>query len=118
MRGHDEHADRLTALQREVGQLRHAVVSHAVIDQAIGVVVAVGGMSPGQGWEALRRISQHTNTKLREVARCLVEWPASGLLSEPIHRTLTEEVERHREAAGGAPVAAYDAWAVRCGDTE
>ncbi|MEW2260139.1 ANTAR domain-containing protein [Streptomyces sp. NPDC047869] len=118
MRGHDEQADRLTALQEEVSQLRHAVVSHAVIDQAIGVVVAVGGVSAGQGWEVLRRISQHTNTKLREVARCLVEWPASGLLPEPIDRALGEAVERVRDATALAPADGYDAWAVRCGSPE
>ncbi|MFJ3714564.1 ANTAR domain-containing protein [Streptomyces sp. NPDC090057] len=114
MRGHDEQADRLTALQREVDQLRHAVVSHAVIDQAIGVVVAIGGLTAGQGWEVLRQVSQHTNTKLREVARCLVEWPASSLLPDPIDRALTEAVERERASTAGTPADRYDAWAVRC----
>ena len=37
----DEETDELAALQQEVTQLRTAVVSHAVIDQAIGVVICV-----------------------------------------------------------------------------
>ena len=118
MRGHDEQADRLAALQKEVSQLRHAVVSHAVIDQAIGVVVAVGGLSAGQGWEALVRVSQHTNIKLREVARRLVEWPASGSLPEPIDRALTEAMEQERHATALVPADRYDAWTARCGPLE
>jgi hypothetical protein len=43
MIGHDEQTDRLGALREEVAQPRRAVSSHALVDQAIGVVVTVGG---------------------------------------------------------------------------
>ncbi|MFF7238147.1 ANTAR domain-containing protein [Streptomyces collinus] len=39
-------ADRIGELQAEVAQLREAVASHAVVDQAIGMVVALGRMTP------------------------------------------------------------------------
>ncbi|MFJ6122526.1 ANTAR domain-containing protein [Streptomyces sp. NPDC054775] len=92
-----EHMDRVTVLQQEVEQLRSAVVSHALIDQAIGAVVTVGGLRPEQGWEVLKHISQHTDVKLREVARVLVQWPADGPLPEVIRRALPRAVDHvHR----------------------
>lgn len=39
---------RTLALQEEVEQLKEAVASHAVVDQAIGVVVALGRMTPDE----------------------------------------------------------------------
>lgn len=40
---------RILALQEEVEQLKEAVSSHAVVDQAIGVVVALGRITPEEG---------------------------------------------------------------------
>ncbi|MEU2221823.1 ANTAR domain-containing protein [Streptomyces sp. NPDC018347] len=102
MIGRDEQTDQLRALQEEVGQLRQALVSHALIDQAIGVVMTVSGLRPEQGWDALRHMSQHTNIKLREVARCLVEWPTRGRLPEVIRRSLPAAVD-HARATADAP---------------
>lgn len=103
MIGRDEQADQLAALQEEVTQLRQAVVSHALVDQAIGVVITAGGLRPDQGWEVLRQVSQHTNVKLREVARCVVEWPAGGRLPDAIRRALSDAVARARDAERAAP---------------
>ncbi|MFG2791426.1 ANTAR domain-containing protein [Streptomyces sp. NPDC048419] len=97
MIGEDEDADHLTALQEEVQHLRHAVDSHALVDQAIGVVITVAGLRPDQGWGVLKHISQHTNVKLREVARCLVQWPAGGSpLPEVIRTALPHAVDHAR----------------------
>ncbi|MFC9931856.1 ANTAR domain-containing protein [Streptomyces sp. NPDC127190] len=98
MTGDDEETDQLAALQQEVTQLRTAVVSHAVIDQAIGVVICVGGLRPEQGWDVLREVSQHTNIKLREVADCLVHWPSSGQMPAGVRRALSAAVARARES--------------------
>ncbi|MGJ5748668.1 ANTAR domain-containing protein [Streptomyces puniciscabiei] len=95
----DERTDELAALQEEVTQLRTAVVSHAVIDQAIGVVISVGGLRPEQGWDVLREVSQHTNIKLREVARYLVHWPSGGQLPAGVRRALSAAVARARDSA-------------------
>ncbi|MDH6695808.1 MULTISPECIES: ANTAR domain-containing protein [Streptomyces] len=75
-----EHDNRISALREEVTQLHRAVASHAVVDQAIGVVVAYAGLRPDTAWEVLREISQHCNIKLREVAEHLVRWPRLGEL--------------------------------------
>ncbi|WP_432021369.1 ANTAR domain-containing protein, partial [Streptomyces sp. 1222.5] len=58
-----------------MGQLKHAVTSHAVVDQAIGVVVALSGLSPVAAFEVLREVSQRTNVKLIDVAVSVVQWP-------------------------------------------
>ncbi|MGW2638108.1 ANTAR domain-containing protein [Streptomyces sp. NPDC001348] len=71
-------------LERERAQLKRAVTSHAVIDQAIGVVVAVGRIAPEEGWRVLRDVSQRTNTKLRTVADHILEFGQGGTLPEPI----------------------------------
>lgn len=42
--------DRVFELEEEVQQLKETVVSHAVVDQAIGVMVAPGRVTPDQGW--------------------------------------------------------------------
>lgn len=103
MIGPDEQTDQqqVKALQDELDQLRQALVSRALVDQAIGVVITVGGLRREQGWEVLKHISQHTNVKLREVARCLVEWPARRRLPEVIRRALPAAM-KHARARSGA----------------
>ncbi|MGW3461764.1 ANTAR domain-containing protein [Streptomyces olivaceoviridis] len=113
MIGRDEQTDQLEALQEEVEQLRRALGSHALVDQAIGVVITVGGLRPEQGWEVLRHISQHTNIKLREVARCLVQWPTRRRLPEAIRGALPAALEHARTQAEGADRG--DEREVRCG---
>ncbi len=54
------------------GQLREAMESRAVIEQAKGVLIALHGIDADEAFQALRRESQRTNTKLREVAGQLV----------------------------------------------
>ncbi|WP_189817948.1 ANTAR domain-containing protein [Streptomyces olivaceoviridis] len=113
MIGRDEQTDQLEALQEEVEQLRRALGSHALVDQAIGVVITVGGLRPEQGWEVLRHISQHTNIKLREVARCLVQWPTHRRLPEAIRGALPAALEHARTQAEAADRG--DEREVRCG---
>ena len=60
-------------------QLQEAVVSHAVVDQAIGVVVTLGG---DQDFQVLREVSQHTNVKLRQVSEQIVNRVHSEQLSD------------------------------------
>ncbi|MGY0488117.1 ANTAR domain-containing protein [Streptomyces sp. WG-D5] len=61
-------AEENARLRTEVAQLKQALTSHAVIDQAIGVVVVLGEVSPDEAWRVLREVSQRTNVKLRLVA--------------------------------------------------
>ena len=63
------------------GQLRESLASRSVIDQALGIIMASGGIGPGDGdrhctqaraVELLRTASQNTNTKLQDLARAIV----------------------------------------------
>ncbi|MFJ4639064.1 ANTAR domain-containing protein [Streptomyces hygroscopicus] len=92
--GKDDLLKKIADLEEEVGQLRQAVVSHAVIDQAIGVVIAHGRLLPEQGWDVLKAVSQHTNTKLREIAEQIVQWPHCGWLPEGTHQALEAALTR------------------------
>ncbi|MET9563713.1 ANTAR domain-containing protein [Streptomyces tauricus] len=91
-------AERVEQLRNENAQLHEAVRSHAVVDQAIGVVVALGRLTPEQGWDVLREISQRTNVKLRHVAQLLVDWARTGEMDPDLHKELQQQLERVRPA--------------------
>ncbi|MEN8654273.1 ANTAR domain-containing protein [Streptomyces sp. 21So2-11] len=84
----------LRSLREEVAQLKQAVASHADVDQAIGVICAVGQLTPDQAWEVLVEVSQHTNTKVRSVADRLVEWTCEGSLPPDIEVALKASMAR------------------------
>lgn len=90
----DGGADRILQLEKEVQQLKDAVVSHAVVDQAIGMIVALGRISPDQGWAVLKEVSQRTNIKLRRVADMILVWGRTGLLPAEVRTVLTEVLDR------------------------
>ncbi|WP_432135395.1 MULTISPECIES: ANTAR domain-containing protein [unclassified Streptomyces] len=81
-------------LREEVDQLKEAVASHAVVDQAIGMVVALGRVSPDQAWTVLREVSQHTNIKLRNVAELILLWGRTGRMPLEIHAALEDCLDR------------------------
>lgn len=90
----DGGADRILQLEREVQQLKEAVVSHAVVDQAIGMIVALGRVSPDQGWAVLKEVSQRTNIKLRNVADMILVWGRTGVLPTEVRTVLEEVLDR------------------------
>ncbi|MEV2216007.1 ANTAR domain-containing protein [Streptomyces sp. NPDC050997] len=90
-----DESDRIFALQEEVDQLKEAVASHAVVDQAIGMVVALGRVTPDQGWEVLKNVSQHTNIKLREVAELILLWARAGEMPPEIRAHLEDALDRY-----------------------
>jgi GAF domain-containing protein len=53
-------------------QLRAALASRAVIDQALGIIMAQERCTPGRAFEILRAASQNRNVKLRDVADSIV----------------------------------------------
>ncbi|MGW6928200.1 ANTAR domain-containing protein [Streptomyces sp. NPDC054950] len=81
-------------LEQENAQLRQAVDSHAVVDQAIGVLVAVHRIAPAAGFEALREVSQHTNIKLHAVAERVIGWALGQSLPQTVERELGQAVQR------------------------
>ncbi len=64
--------DRLHALEVEVAQLRTAMASRAVIEQAKGVLMLLTGCADQVAFGLLTHISSHTHRKVREVAQELV----------------------------------------------
>ncbi|MGW2690024.1 ANTAR domain-containing protein [Streptomyces sp. NPDC001414] len=89
---------KISELQREIGQLQEAIVSHAAVDQAIGVVIALGGLRPDQGFEVLREVSQHTNFKLRQISEMIVDWVHSEQLPDEIRTALDKALTTARSA--------------------
>jgi len=63
-----ERAERLRLLEEEVEQLRQALASRPVIDQARGILMATQGCTSEEAWTILRQTSQLSNTKLHAVA--------------------------------------------------
>ena len=90
----DTGSDQVLQLQEQVRQLKEAVVSHAVVDQAIGMVVVLGRVAPDQGWTILREVSQHTNVKLRDVAETILVWGRTGVMPPRIRAALEDALDR------------------------
>jgi GAF domain-containing protein len=59
--------------QREAVQLRNAVESRAVVDQAKGILMHALGCSAAAALERMRRVSQTQHVKVTDVARQIVE---------------------------------------------
>ncbi|WP_329535539.1 ANTAR domain-containing protein [Streptomyces sp. NBC_01450] len=97
--------DRIVELREEVDQLTEAVTSHATVDQAIGMMVALGRVSPDQGWAVLQEVSQHTNVKLRAIAEMILVWGRQGDLPPEIRAVLEETLDKYgpTQIPGGSP---------------
>ncbi|MEU9187089.1 ANTAR domain-containing protein [Streptomyces sp. NPDC048484] len=74
--------------RREAQQLRKAMKSRPTIDMARGILMTAYSCSPDDAWEMLVTVSQHSNTKLHEVAEALV---AATARQEP----LPERLQQH-----------------------
>ncbi|MET8787647.1 ANTAR domain-containing protein [Streptomyces sp. NPDC004589] len=85
--------DEVEELEAKVAQLKQAVASYAVVDQAIGVVVAVAGTTPDKAWDVLRETFMSTNIKLRHVAELIITWGATGVLASDIREELTRRLK-------------------------
>lgn len=82
-------------------QLQRALASRAVIDQAIGMVMALAPCSSGTAKSLLVNISQHSNIKLREVAAALVATADGEALPQALHKELRHALRRlHAETDG------------------
>lgn len=92
-----ERAEQLRLLRAEIAQLRHAIDSRPVIDQARGVLMAAHSCTSEQAWDVLREASQRTNTKLRDVAGALTAStaPDGPAPPESLRAALRAAVARH-----------------------
>ncbi|MFI5662526.1 ANTAR domain-containing protein [Streptomyces sp. NPDC051684] len=82
-------------LHTEVAQLKQAVTSHALVDQAIGVVVVLGRIPPEDAWRVLRDVSQRANVKLNLVAEHLLDFAQGGLLPDDEREELQRAMVRY-----------------------
>jgi hypothetical protein len=65
--------DRLHALEVEIAQLRTAMISRAVIEQAKGVLMLLTGCGDHVAFDLLTHISSHTHRKVRDIAQEVVD---------------------------------------------
>ncbi|MFI6567245.1 ANTAR domain-containing protein [Streptomyces sp. NPDC050534] len=82
-------------LEEECSQLRQALSSHAIVDQAIGALVVLGQIPPEEAWRGLRDVSQRTNTKLRTVAEHVMAFAQGADLPEPERIELQRAISRY-----------------------
>ena len=68
----------LDECQEEVDDLRMALATRPVIDQAKGVLIARHGCTPDQAFEMLTDASQRANVKVREIAARIVSSMQDG----------------------------------------
>ncbi|WP_327085620.1 GAF and ANTAR domain-containing protein [Nonomuraea sp. NBC_01738] len=57
----------------DAAQLHEALAGRAVIDQAKGIIMSTSGCSAEAAFEELRRVSQHHQVKVADLAKLLVE---------------------------------------------
>jgi GAF domain-containing protein len=59
-------------------QMKHAMATRAVIEQAKGIIMRDRHCTPDEAFDALVRLSQESHLKLRDVAQRLVDHVANG----------------------------------------
>ncbi len=69
--GAAEPADRASALEAEVAQMRSAMASRATIEQAKGILMLLTSCSDAVAFDLLAHISSHTHRKVRDVAESI-----------------------------------------------
>lgn len=60
-------------VRTDAAQLQEALAGRSVIDQAKGIIMQTSGCTAEEAFEELRRISQHHQVKVADLARLLVE---------------------------------------------
>ncbi|MFJ8803433.1 ANTAR domain-containing protein [Streptomyces sp. NPDC102487] len=84
-----EHAKEL---RDENTQLKESLHARAVIDQATGIVVALGRLTPEQGEQIVHELAQHTGIKVRNVAQLLIDWARTGQLTTELRTELDRQL--------------------------
>ncbi|MGH4030991.1 ANTAR domain-containing protein [Actinomycetota bacterium Odt1-20B] len=77
--------------REEALQLRKAIERRPVIDMARGVLMAVWSCSQDEAWKILVQVSQHSNTKLFEVA--------TAVTATVRQQTMPDDLRKHLSAA-------------------
>ncbi|MVO88491.1 ANTAR domain-containing protein [Streptomyces sp. p1417] len=90
-------------LEAEIARLRRALETNAILDQAVGVLVAAGRLTPEQGWEELRETSRRLGIELRDLAERVVAWGGNGQLPTGLRARPGADTQGHAPdpACGG-----------------
>lgn len=59
-------------------EMRTAMEAHAAVDQAMGMIMKAQGCDATTAWTVLKRLSQNTNTKLRDIAQAAADLATGG----------------------------------------
>jgi hypothetical protein len=59
-------------------EMRMAMEAHATVDQAMGMIMKAQGCDATTAWTILKRLSQNTNTKLRDIAQAAADLATGG----------------------------------------
>ncbi|MCF3960132.1 ANTAR domain-containing protein [Streptomyces fuscigenes] len=94
-------ADTVAALQHQVARLQQALLSHAPIDQATGILIALGRLMPEEAWDVLRETSMNTNIKLRELAELVITGARAGSFDDRITGALVARMPHTPRRPGG-----------------
>lgn len=97
-------ADELTALRREVQQLREGLASRAVIERAKGILMHSHSLPESQAFDLLNEMSQRAHRKLRDIAAEVIDdcSSAAHTTTQPVGVLPAKEIdgERRHGAAG------------------
>ncbi|MEU5253616.1 ANTAR domain-containing protein [Streptomyces longwoodensis] len=74
-----------------------AITSRTTVERAIGVLIAVHGVTPTAGLEVLRDTARHTGTTLHAVAEAVIGQALGRALPEPVRRELHAAAQRHTQ---------------------
>ena len=69
--------------EARIRQLQEALESHAVVDQARGVLMATHRIDADAAWGLLVRVSSHENIKVRTLAQAVITLVTSPVPAEP-----------------------------------
>lgn len=96
-------ARRLIELSEENMQLKQAIESRPMVDQARGVLIAVLGADEDEAWQVLLHTSQHANVPLRYVAEALIASATGRPIPDDLRIPLRDAMGRVRSDRRGTP---------------
>ncbi|MET7987530.1 MULTISPECIES: ANTAR domain-containing protein [unclassified Streptomyces] len=89
-------ADGPAALQEQAaGRQQEATTQEAVIDQATGIVMALGRLNADQARDILTEVARRAGIGPRRLAGLLTDWASTGELNLGVRIALEEAVRGH-----------------------
>ncbi|MFD0304093.1 ANTAR domain-containing protein [Streptomyces sp. NPDC127119] len=88
-------------LLAESEQLKKALERRPIVDMARGVLMAAWSCTAEEGWQILVHVSQHSNTKVHDVAKALIATTQNEPLPAHIEEHLPAALARWRASRDG-----------------